>query len=173
MNTEQNESEQFSGQARRTSVISRIGRRLIIFPLLAIAGLYFLSFTSSKPASLGAVDGQLAKCPASPNCVSTRADDLKKSMPAIPYIGGEADQTLEKIKASIEASFPRATLASQADGYLHYEFTSLLFRFVDDVEFLADDNTRLVHFRSASRVGHSDMGANRRRMSKICEGLNQ
>ena len=93
-------------------------------------------------------------------------------MPAISYIG-DAQQTLEKIKSSIESNYARASLVSQSDGYLHYEFTSLLFRFVDDVEFLADDETRLVHFRSASRVGHSDLGANRKRMTKILKGLNQ
>jgi len=167
-----NKQEQSASQAKRSSVISRILRRLILLPLLAIAGLYFLSLTSAKPTNLGAVDGLLAKCPASPNCVSTQAADPEKSMPAIPYIG-DAQQTLEEIKSSIESNCARATLASQSNGYLHYEVTSLLFRFVDDVEFLADDDTGLVHFRSASRVGHSDLGANRNRMNKICEGFNQ
>lgn len=164
------ESEKLSAQSKRSSMIGRIVRRLILVPLLAIAGLYFLSLTSAKPDNLGVVDGQLAKCPASPNCVSTQ--DPEKTMPAIPYIGN-ADQTLDKIKSTIESNCVRASLCSQSPGYIHYEFTSLLFRFVDDVEFFADDNTRLVHFRSASRVGHSDLGANRNRMKKICERLNQ
>ena len=167
-----NKPEQVTPQAKRSSMTRRILRRLILLPLLAIAGLFFLSLTSTKPANLGATDGSLAKCPSSPNCVSTQASDADKSMPAISYIG-DAEQTLKGIRASIESNFTRASLITQSDGYLHYEFTSLFFRFVDDVEFLADDSTRLVHFRSASRVGHSDLGANRKRMTKICEGLNQ
>ena len=164
--------EQFSPPDKRASVISRIVRRLVLLPVLAIAGLYFLSMTAAKPTNLGAVDGLLAKCASSPNCVSTQATDPDKSMPAISYIG-DANQTLEKIKSTIESKFTRASLCSQSNGYLHYEFTSLFFRFVDDVEFLADNSTRLVHFRSASRVGHSDLGSNRSRMKKICEGLDQ
>lgn len=152
--------------------MSRISRRLILFPMLAIAGLYFLSFTSSKPANLGVVDGQLAKCPESPNCVSSQTSDPEKSMPAIP-ITGDASQTLATIKSAIDSNYPRAKLLTESPEYLHYEFTSLLFRFVDDVEFFADDSNQVVQFRSASRVGHSDMGANRKRMTKICESLNQ
>ena len=167
-----NKPEQSSPQGKRSSLISRILRRLILLPVLAIAGLYFLNLMSAKPSNLGVVDGLLAKCPSSPNCVSTQATDPEKSIPAIPY-SGDAEQPLEEIKSTIESNYPRASLVSQANGYLHYEFTSLLFRFVDDVELLADDSTRLVHFRSASRVGHSDLGANRNRMKQICESLNQ
>ncbi len=50
---------------------------------------------------------------------------------------------------------------------MHYEFTSFLLRFVDDVEFLFDDETKTIHFRSASRTGYGDLGANRRRMEEI------
>lgn len=53
------------------------------------------------------------------------------------------------------------------DLYLHYEFTSLLLRFVDDVEFLFDEEAKTIHFRSASRVGYGDLGVNRRRMEDI------
>jgi len=51
--------------------------------------------------------------------------------------------------------------------YLHVEFRSTLFRFVDDVEFVIDEPQGLIHIRSASRVGYSDLGANRKRMEKI------
>jgi uncharacterized protein (DUF1499 family) len=61
----------------------------------------------------------------------------------------------------------RAELVQEGPAYLHYEFTSLLMRFVDDVEFLFDDETKTVHFRSASRTGYGDFGVNRRRMETI------
>jgi uncharacterized protein (DUF1499 family) len=65
------------------------------------------------------------------------------------------------------AGLPRAKLVQEDDAYLHYEFTSLLLRFVDDVEFLFDDETKTIHFRSASRTGYGDFGVNRRRMEDI------
>ena len=65
------------------------------------------------------------------------------------------------------AGLPRTKLVQEDDSYLHYEFTSLLLRFVDDVEFLFDDETKTIHFRSASRMGYGDFGVNRRRMEDI------
>ena len=53
------------------------------------------------------------------------------------------------------------------ERYIHTEFTSAFFRFVDDVEFLLDDGTRTIHVRSASRVGYSDFGVNRRRVEEL------
>jgi uncharacterized protein (DUF1499 family) len=65
------------------------------------------------------------------------------------------------------AGLPRTKLVQEEDAYLHYEFTSLLLRFVDDVEFLFEDETKTIHFRSASRTGYGDFGVNRRRMEDI------
>ena len=167
-----NQTKESNPQKIRSTVLGRIARRLILFPVLAIAGLYFLSLTAAKPDNLGVVDGQLAQCPKSPNCVSTQSTDSEKTMPSIAIINDGA-QTLSTIKSAISSNCPNAKLITESDSYLHYEFTSLLFRFVDDVEFFADDKEQVVHFRSASRVGHSDMGANKKRMSKICESLKQ
>jgi len=35
------------------------------------------------------------------------------------------------------------------------------------VEFFLDDATQTIHFRSASRLGYSDLGVNRKRMEEI------
>ena len=75
----------------------------------------------------------------------------------------EAKQRLREIVGSL----PRTRLVEEDEVYLHYEFTSLVLRFVDDVEFLFDDETKTIHFRSASRTGYSDFGVNRRRMEEI------
>ena len=64
-------------------------------------------------------------------------------------------------------SLPRVKLVEEDESYLHCEFTSLLFRFVDDVEFVFDDATKTLHFRSASRTGYGDLGVNRKRMEEI------
>ena len=59
----------------------------------------------------------------------------------------------------------RITIRSREEHYLHAEFTSRIFRFVDDVEFLLEDG--IIHVRSASRVGRWDLGANRARIEDI------
>ncbi|MCE9535948.1 MAG: DUF1499 domain-containing protein, partial [Nitrospirae bacterium] len=108
---------------------------------------------------------RLAQCPSSPNCVSTQAQDVGHAIASIRYRKSRAEAK-EGLKEVI-GSLPRTKLVEEDDSYLHYEFTSLLLRFVDDVEFLFDDETKTIHFRSASRTGYSDLGANRRRMEQI------
>jgi uncharacterized protein (DUF1499 family) len=133
--------------------------------LLPIVGLALLSAFSRRPSNLGVVDGQLAACPDSPNCVSTEAQDREHHMEALSF-HGSAPEAMATIKAII-ASLPRTKIVDERENYLRAEFTSALFRFVDDVEFLIDEPAGKIHFRSASRVGRGDLGANRRRMERI------
>ncbi|MCP9474099.1 MAG: DUF1499 domain-containing protein [Nitrospira sp.] len=108
---------------------------------------------------------RLAPCPSSPNCVSTQARDDRHAIAPFRYQKprAEAKETLKEIIRSL----PRARLVEEDETYLRYEFTSLIFRFVDDVEFLFDDDAKTVHFRSASRTGYGDFGVNRSRMEEI------
>ncbi len=107
----------------------------------------------------------LQPCPSSPNCVSTRASDSGHGIE--PYRYQRALAGAKDALKGIVANLPRAKLVEEDETYLHYEFTSLLLRFVDDVEFVFDDETKTIHFRSASRTGYSDLGVNRRRMEEI------
>jgi uncharacterized protein (DUF1499 family) len=109
----------------------------------------------------------LAPCPTSPNCVSTLAP-LEDSRHAIrPYIYSKSRSEVKAALKAVIAALPRTKLIEDEDSYLHYEFTSLLLRFVDDVEFLFDEEAKTIHFRSASRVGYGDFGVNRQRMEDI------
>ena len=130
-----------------------------------------MSLFSRKPSHLGVVDGRLAPCPASPNCVSTQTTDAEHRMEPIPFTG-TSEETIQRIKELV-AQMPRTKIVTVEDNYLHAEFRSAIFRFVDDVEFLVDPEAQLIHFRSASRVGHSDLGVNRRRMEKIREAFGE
>jgi uncharacterized protein (DUF1499 family) len=107
----------------------------------------------------------LGPCPSSPNCVSTQATDEGHAIVPFRYKKARAEAK-EALKAAI-ATLPRAKLVEEDESYLHYEFTSFLFRFVDDVEFLFDDQTHTIHFRSASRTGYGDLGVNRKRMEEL------
>ncbi|HVC95589.1 MAG TPA: DUF1499 domain-containing protein [Pirellulales bacterium] len=118
-----------------------------------------------KPANLGVVSGRLAPCPNSPNCVSTQATDADHRMEPIA-IDDSPDQAIGRLKTVIGA-LPRMKIVTETEDYVHAEATSRLFRFVDDVEFFVDREAKVIHFRSASRVGHSDFGVNRARMEQI------
>ncbi len=112
---------------------------------------------------------RLAPCPDKPNCVSTQATDAAKRMPALGFQGES-----EPVRAAILdvlAREPRARVVAAEADYIHAEFTTLLLRFVDDVEFSIDPGAKRVDFRSASRVGHSDLGTNRRRMESLSQKL--
>ncbi|MEI6233792.1 MAG: DUF1499 domain-containing protein [Planctomycetota bacterium] len=124
-----------------------------------------LSMVSSRPTTLGLVNGRLADCPATPNCVSSQASDPSKRMEPIHY-SGSADDAMKQL-AAVVTTLPRATIVTRSQHYLHVEYTTLIFRYVDDVEFQIDPNASVIHFRSASRVGHSDLGVNRKRMDMI------
>lgn len=107
----------------------------------------------------------LGLCPSSPNCVSTQAQDPGHAIAPFRYrkSRAEAKEALKELVRSLS----RTKLVEEDESYLHYEFTSLLFRFVDDVEFLFDDDTKTIHFRSASRTGYGDLGVNRTRMEQV------
>jgi uncharacterized protein (DUF1499 family) len=107
----------------------------------------------------------LAPCSDTPNCVSSQATDDAHRMAPILF-DGDTDEATARLKAVLAAR-PRTTIVSADGNYLHAECASLLFRFVDDVEFLVDPDAKVIHFRSASRVGRSDFGVNRKRMEEI------
>lgn len=107
----------------------------------------------------------LGLCPSSPNCVSTQAQDEGHAIRPFRYRKSRAEAK-EALKEVIRF-MPRTKLVEEDETYLHYEVTSLLFRFVDDVEFLFDDDTKTIHFRSASRTGYGDLGVNRTRMEQV------
>lgn len=113
---------------------------------------------------IGLVDGRLAPCPSSPNCVSSQADPSDHKHYIAPIAApGDPERVQARIRSVIAGS-KRAKIVEDRPGYIHATYTSALFRFVDDVEFLLDPAAGVVHVRSASRVGYSDLGVNRRRI---------
>jgi uncharacterized protein (DUF1499 family) len=124
-----------------------------------------MNLFARRPTNLGVHAGKFAPCPSSPNCVSTQADEAEHRIDLISFTGSPVD-ALAKLKRAI-ATLPRAAIVTETADYLHVECTSLIFRFVDDVEFWVDQAKHVIHFRSASRVGYGDLGVNRKRMEAI------
>ena len=134
----------------------------LLLPVILLAA---ASLLSSKPRSEPVTAGRLPACPSSPNCVSTQADDATHAMQPLPF-AGTPEQALQAVQAALE-SLPGVRVTQVEGHVVQAEATSRLFRFVDDIDCVVDAEQRLVHFRSASRVGHSDFGANRARMQRF------
>ena len=113
----------------------------------------------------------LPPCPSSPNCGSTLASHADTQHAIAPFRYQKSLAEAKELLKALIASLPRTRLIEEDGEYLHYEFTSLLIRFVDDVEFVFDEGSKTIHFRSASRVGYGDLGVNRRRMENIRSSL--
>ncbi len=118
------------------------------------------NFTGERPSNLGVKDGKLAACPASPNCVNSQSEDAKSKIEPLPMV------SIAEIKKVVEG-MERTTIIEETDSYLYAEFKSNLMGFVDDVEFYLDSDANVVQVRSASRLGKSDAGVNRKRVEEI------
>jgi uncharacterized protein (DUF1499 family) len=140
---------------------------LILLPVFLVSGLLVMSLFSKRPDTIGLTEGKLQGCPPSPNCVCSCEDPADSAQFIDPLtIPAGVDQPMETLIGAIE-SFPRTKIITREDHYLHVEFTTRLLRFVDDVEFQIVPEEQLIHIRSASRIGYSDLGANRKRVEQI------
>lgn len=123
------------------------------------------SFAGQRPTNLGVKQGQLLACPSTPNCVNSQSTDPKSQIAPLSYSDSPAE-AIARLKAIVAAQ-PRTQIVTEAENYLYAEFTSAIMGFVDDVEFYLDDAANVIHVRSASRLGQSDLGVNRKRVETI------
>ena len=142
-------------------------KKLLLSFLLLTTSFLISSCEGTPPKDLGVQDQgpALKKCPESPNCV-------------ISFYPQDKEHYLEPIKTehpsekayknilNLLQKFPRVTIVKKRGNYIRAEFKSSVFGFVDDVEFYFGE-TGKIHFRSASRMGHWDLGVNHDRMEKI------
>ena len=135
---------------------------------LQFAGLILLLMNT---ASANDIPSALPPCPGTPNCVSSQASDVEHFVAPIAYTGSP-EQAMQHMQQVLDA-MPRSRPVTRHAGYLHYEFRSLIFRFVDDVECLLDSAGSVIQIRSASRVGRGDFGVNRRRVERIRDAFRQ
>lgn len=140
---------------------------------LALVGLSAQSVVGHKrPESLGLHEGKLLKCPRnSRNCVCSETDEPSRLV--APFQLAVAPDMATRRIAEVIRALPRTNVVTVKDEYLHAEFTSRIFRFVDDLEIRIDPAARKAHVRSASRVGQGDLGVNRRRVEDLRQRLAQ
>ena len=112
----------------------------------------------------------LAPCPESPNCVSSINTKNKHFIEPLRYSATRESAYLKL--TTIIASQPRTRIVTEQANYIHAEFKSRVFGFVDDVEFYFPTDQSVIHVRSASRTGYYDFGVNRRRIENIRKLIN-
>ena len=130
---------------------------------LAFGLLGLFGCAGERPDTLGAQDGLLVPCPRSPNCVSSQATDERHRIAPLTF-ADEPQAAWARLRTVLTGRAD-ATLIEEQPGYLRFELRTTLF--VDDAEFLLDAANRVIHVRSASRLGYGDLGKNRSRMEEI------
>ncbi len=149
-----------------TAIAQRLLRSMALVILLTlISSLILPAATWADSSSLGVDNGHLSSCPASNNCVVSQDADPKHAIDPIAYHVDHdtARETLLKVLSVV----PRTEVIEQQDNYIHALSKSRIFKFTDDVEFYLPQDESVIHLRSASRIGESDLGVNRRRLEQI------
>jgi uncharacterized protein (DUF1499 family) len=137
---------------------------LELSPIATLPGLGSI-FKGETPTNLGIHNFQLTPCPTSPNCVVSQNGDATHAIEPIVYSGDR--KTAQQILIKVLGIVPRTEIITQSNDYIRAQSTSRLLGFVDDLEFFFPEDAKVIHVRSASRLGESDLGVNRRRLEQI------
>ena len=136
--------------------------------MLMLGYFIYLGQSSKIGSAKGLINGQLHQCPDKPNCMSSEyPDDTAHFMPPIDISGKTAGDALKVLKEIILEL--KGKIHTDREHYISATFASSLFGFVDDFELRVDPKQHVIHFRSASRVGRDDLGANMKRVELIKE----
>lgn len=131
-----------------------------IFLLIALMSLF--SCAGNRPTNLGITNSKLAECPHSPNCVSSDSHSSSHSIAALKINSSAKDAWITTRNAVLD--LPRTTIVTETSDYIHAECSSAFFGFVDDLELHLRSTEGNIAIRSASRLGSSDFGVNRKRV---------
>jgi len=152
-----------TGRREHRARAARMGVLLMLLTLFSCAG--------RRPDGLGVREGRLAPCPASPNCVSSEADDAAHRVEPLRLAVAPAEGWAAA--RSAVAAMPRTEVVRETESYLHAEARSRLLGFVDDLELHLRPEAGEIAVRSASRMGYSDLGVNRQRVETLRERLRE
>lgn len=151
----------------------RLLRTSLVLALLGTAACFGMATwarSAPRPANLGLVEGHLTPCPPTPNCVASEQTAAAQLMPPLRY--ATSAEAAKQHLIEIVRGLPRTTFIADEGAYMAAEFRTPVIGFIDDVEFRFDDTAKVIHFRSASRLGRHDLGVNRGRMEAISDAFN-
>ena len=125
-------------------------------------------FPGTRPKTLGIRDGHLAPPPGKPNGVSSEADRNSDALHFVePFeCRGDCNKMWRRLSEAIRA-LPGVKVIADNGEYLHAECSSKVLGFVDDLELRRDRRARLIHVRSAARLGFRDFDVNRKRVESL------
>ncbi|MCH7882211.1 MAG: DUF1499 domain-containing protein [Proteobacteria bacterium] len=136
---------------------------LILAPIIVF---FVLGLMSQSGEANGIVEGKLTKCPDKPNCICTEFEaDVSHYIDPVVFSQSNTSKVLSRLKNSVREM--GGSIQAENDNYLAATFSSSIFRFVDDLEIRIDRNQKMIHLRSASRVGYSDRGVNKKRIERL------
>jgi uncharacterized protein (DUF1499 family) len=149
----------------------------VLYALVALVVAVFAAgqagfLAGKEPPDLGVKDGKLKPPSPTENSVSSQGglypDHPMKAYAEIAPIKftGEGRAAIDRIKHIVEAT-EGARIVRAEPTYLYAQFQTRWLKFVDDVEFFADEGAKVLHVRSASRIGRKDFGVNRARVEAI------
>ena len=127
------------------------------------------------PTDLGLREGKLKAPSTSPNSVSSQAalwpghpQQQRAAIAPLAFRAGDADGNATLVRlVELLAATPGAKVGISRPDYVYATFTTHWLKFTDDVEFWLDPANRVIQVRSASRLGKSDLGANRTRIEAL------
>jgi uncharacterized protein (DUF1499 family) len=128
-----------------------------------------MNINNSIKKELGVRNGELSALSKKPNCVSSQSENASKKVHALAY-SKAANEQMEKV-VNVISGMSGAEIMQKSDNYLYAVFTTKIMRFKDDVEIYLDEESKRLHFRSASRLGYSDLGVNRKRYDAFVNAL--
>ncbi len=160
-----------------------MGRYLLLL-LLAVALLALVLLIVGQmgmlrgkvPKDLGMKDGKLKRPSYTENSVTSQAslwpDHPRQAYATIAPIPVANDGKAEMAKiTTLLQAMPRTVLVQEDDNYIYAQCTTQLLKFTDDVEFSLDKSAKVIHVRSASRMGQKDFGVNRARIEQLRSAL--
>ncbi len=135
--------------------------------IIALVAMVFLCGCLGRPhVARGLQNGMLLPCPQTPNCATTSGKQDVLSEKPLTYYGFTREEAREAIIYVIN-ELGNATIKEQGNNYFWVECRSRLLRFSDDLEIYLPEKQKVVHIRSASRIGYYDFGANQKRIDDI------
>ena len=159
----------------------RVLRMLALLVVVVAAGLVVvgqLGGLAGTPPVLGVQDGRLKPPSLTPNSVSSQAllypDHPQRAYAAIAplSIQQDPDAAMRRL-VDVLQKMERTTVVTQGQDYVYAQSSTPWLRFTDDVEFWLDRPHKVIHVRSASRLGRGDHGVNRKRVEAIRAAFQQ
>lgn len=143
----------------------------ILALLILLAGGNIFRQNSKPQVPIGLVNGKFQEISSKPNCVSTQTAYDDKRVEPLAF-----KDSLEASKAAIKKAFDSygdIEIKEETDTYIYAVATTGTMKYHDDIEICLDQEAGVVHFRSASRAGYSDMGLNKTRFDAISKVYNE